>query len=135
MIAAEMALELEAKAMLESGWWNSYSNDTSQRCNWPCISCNNTGSITKISPSTDMIQVGDRFGNFSFSSFPNLVLDLSGRELGGNIPPQIGELREFKYLDLSNCELSGELPPSLGNLTQIEYLDISYNYIIKTLHN
>ncbi|XWS40862.1 hypothetical protein CRYUN_Cryun17cG0032600 [Craigia yunnanensis] len=90
-----------------------------------------SGSITKINLSANLIQVGDRFGKFSFSSFPNLaLLDLSFRKLGGNIPPQIGNLSALKYLDLSHCELSGELPPSLGNLTQLEYLDISYNYNI-----
>ncbi|OMO60988.1 hypothetical protein COLO4_33634 [Corchorus olitorius] len=55
---------------------------------------------------------------------------LSDRILGGNIPPQIGDLPALKYLDLSNCELSGELPPSLGNLTQLEFLDISSNHNI-----
>ncbi|XP_022774027.1 probable leucine-rich repeat receptor-like protein kinase At1g35710, partial [Durio zibethinus] len=128
LLAAVSSLESEAVAMLKSGWWSSYSNDTSQRCKWHGISCNNAGSITKINPSPDVIQVGDRFGKLNFSSFPNLVLlDLSDRKLGGNIPPQIGDLSALKYLDLSYCELSGELPSSLGNLTQLEFLDISYN--------
>ncbi|XWS40861.1 hypothetical protein CRYUN_Cryun17cG0032500 [Craigia yunnanensis] len=132
LLAAVSSPESEAVALLESGWWSSYSNDTSQRCKWPGISCNNAGSITKINPSPNLIQVGDRFGKFNFSSFPNLtLLDLSFRKLGGNIPPQIGDLSALKYLDLSHCELSGELPPSLGNLTQLEYLDFSYNYNIK----
>ncbi|XVE62991.1 hypothetical protein DITRI_Ditri06bG0164000 [Diplodiscus trichospermus] len=119
----------EAAALLESGWWSGYSNDTSQRCKWPGISCNYAGSITKINPPASLIQVGDRFGKMNFSSFPNLVLlDISNRKLGGSIPPQIGDLSTLKYLDLSYCELSGELPPSLGNLSQLEFLDISYNY-------
>ncbi|XVF60512.1 hypothetical protein PTKIN_Ptkin08bG0053300 [Pterospermum kingtungense] len=131
LLTAVSSLESEALALLQSGWWSNHSTDTSQRCKWPGISCNNAGSITIINPSADMIQVGDRFGKLNFSSFPNLVLlDLSGRKLGGSIPPQIGDLSGLKYLDLSYCELSGELPPSLGNLTQLEYLDISYNYNI-----
>ncbi|KAK8662386.1 hypothetical protein V6N13_091964 [Hibiscus sabdariffa] len=40
--------ETEAKALLESGWWSSYSNDTSQRCLWHGISCNTVGSVTGI---------------------------------------------------------------------------------------
>ncbi|XP_022774483.1 probable leucine-rich repeat receptor-like protein kinase At1g35710 [Durio zibethinus] len=128
LLAAVSSLESEAVALLESGWWSSYSNNISQRCNWHGISCNNAGSITEINPSANVIQVGDRFGKLNFSSFPNLVLlNLSDRKLGGNIPPQIGGLSALKYLNLSYCGLSGELPSSLGNLTQLEFLDISYN--------
>ncbi|XP_022774036.1 MDIS1-interacting receptor like kinase 2-like [Durio zibethinus] len=127
-LAAISSLESEAVALLESGWWSSHSNDTSQCCKWPGISCNNAGSITKINPSADVIQVGDRFGNLNFSSFPNLVLlNLSHHKVGRNIPPQIGDLSALKHLDLSYCQLSGELPSSLGNLTQLEFLDISNN--------
>ncbi|XP_022773728.1 probable leucine-rich repeat receptor-like protein kinase At1g35710 [Durio zibethinus] len=130
LLAAVSSLESEAVALLESGWWSSYSNNISQRCKWHGISCNNAGTITKINPSA-LIPVGDRFGKLNFSSFPSLVLlDLSDRKLGGNIPPQIGDLSALKYLDLSSCKLSGELPPSLGKLTQLEFLDISYNYNI-----
>ncbi|PPD73070.1 hypothetical protein GOBAR_DD30021 [Gossypium barbadense] len=111
--------------MVESGWWKC--------CQWPGISCNTAGSIIQIDISdAPNIEVGDRFGKFNFSSFPNLVLlDLSDRQLGGKIPHQIGNLSALKHLDLSNCGLFGELPPSLRNLTQLESLDISYNYNIK----
>ncbi|KAK8999442.1 hypothetical protein V6N11_070609 [Hibiscus sabdariffa] len=95
--------ETEAKALLESGWWSSYSNDTSQRCLWHGISCNTVGSVTGID------------------------LSHAGRRLGGNIPPRIGDLSALKYLKLSSCWLQGELPLSLGHLTQLEFLDISYN--------
>ncbi|GMI64118.1 MDIS1-INTERACTING RECEPTOR LIKE KINASE2 [Hibiscus trionum] len=122
----------EAKAVLESGWWSNshpYGNDTSQRCKWPGISCNPAGSITKIDLSdTFDVEVRDRFGKLNFSSFPNLVhLDLNHHWIGGNIPPQIGELSALKQLRLSNCDLSGELPPSLGNLTHLEVLEITGN--------
>ncbi|PPD71021.1 hypothetical protein GOBAR_DD32097 [Gossypium barbadense] len=131
-IADPSPLESEAIAMVESGWWSNYSNNASERCQWPGISCNTAGSITKINISdVPNIEVGDRFGKLNFTSFPNLVLlDLSDRPLGGKIPHQIGNLSALKQLDLSFCGLSGELPPSLGNLTQLEYLDISYNYNI-----
>ncbi|KAG8482683.1 hypothetical protein CXB51_024029 [Gossypium anomalum] len=122
----------EAIAMVESGWWSNYSNNASERCQWPGISCNTAGSVIQIDISdAPNIEAGDRFGKLNFSSFPNLVLlDLSHRQLGGKIPHQIGKLSALKHLDLSYCGLSGELPPSLGNLTQLEYLDISYNYNI-----
>ncbi|KAK8278149.1 hypothetical protein V6Z12_D09G022200, partial [Gossypium hirsutum] len=122
-------LESEAIALLESRWWSNHSSNTSQRCQWPGITCNTAESITQINLSdAPNIEVGDRFGKLNFSSFPNLVLlDLSDHQIRGKIPHQIGDLSALKYLDLSSCGLSGELPPSLGKLTQLEFLDISYN--------
>ncbi|KAK8548566.1 hypothetical protein V6N12_061478 [Hibiscus sabdariffa] len=131
--ADQLPLESEAKALLESGWWSttSYGNDISRRCEWPGISCNAAGSITKIDFSDVFdVKVRDRFGKLNFSPFPNLIhLDLGGCHLGRNIPPRIGDLSALKYLALSSCDLAGELPPSLGNLAHLEFLDISYNGI------
>ncbi|MFQ6652017.1 hypothetical protein Gotur_024087 [Gossypium turneri] len=128
-VADPSPLASEAIAMVESGWSSNYSNNASERCQWPGISCNTAGSIIQIDISdAPNIEVGDRFGKLNFSSFPNLVLlDLSHRQLGAKIPHQIGNLSALKHLDLSRCGFSGELPLSLGNLTQLEYLDISYN--------
>ncbi|XVF39356.1 hypothetical protein PTKIN_Ptkin01aG0028200 [Pterospermum kingtungense] len=128
--AVSSSLESEAVALLESGWWSGYTNDTSQRCKWPGVSCNKGGSIIKINPPAHLVQIGGKFGKLDFSSFPNLVLlDLSRHALGGKIPTRIGDLSALKFLDLSFCELFGELPPSLGNLTQLELLYISDNNI------
>ncbi|KAE8677675.1 hypothetical protein F3Y22_tig00111504pilonHSYRG00121 [Hibiscus syriacus] len=88
--ADQSPLESEAKAVLESGWWISHGNDASQRCKWTGISCNPAGSIIKI--------------------------DLSDQQIGGNIPPRIGDLSALEYLGLSTCDLSGELPPPLETL-------------------
>ncbi|KAG4182013.1 hypothetical protein ERO13_A09G017950v2, partial [Gossypium hirsutum] len=132
--------------MVESGWWSNYSNNASERCQWPGILCNTAGSIIQIDISdASNIEVGDRFGKLNFSSFPNLVLlDLSDRQLGGNIPHQIGKLSALKHLDLSNCGLSGNLvnlvtlnlsanslggniPPFLWLLTNLRHLILDRN--------
>ncbi|XVE68124.1 hypothetical protein DITRI_Ditri09bG0044300 [Diplodiscus trichospermus] len=134
-VSTTMSLELEAKALLESGWWSSYRNDTSQRCSWTGISCNDAGSVTAIYPPSDVIKVGYKFENMNFSCFPNLVfLRLSGQELVGSlgysesiILSKIGDLSTLTHLDLSNNYLFGELSPRLGNLTQLKFIDFSYN--------
>ncbi|XVF60515.1 hypothetical protein PTKIN_Ptkin08bG0053600 [Pterospermum kingtungense] len=127
---ASVSLELEAKALLESGWWSSHSNDTSQRCNWIGVSCNDVGSVIGISPPSDVIKVGVQFEKMNFSCFPNLVfLSLSGQKLMWNRGDYefIWNLSTLKHLDLSNSYLFGQLSPHLANLTKLEFLDLSYN--------
>ena len=128
--ASELSLlELEAKALLESGWWSAHTNNASTRCkNWPGITCNAAGSVTKIDLANRVYV--DKL-NLNFSSFPNLVyLDLHMTRLKGSIPLEIGTLSKLTYLDLSYNNLTGELPLSLTNLTQLEQFDISGNQII-----
>ena len=122
------ALELEATALLESGWWSTaHTNNPSTRCEWPGIICNAAGSVTTIHLA-NRLNV-DKL-NLNFSSFPNLAcLNLHKTSLQGSIPLEIGILSKLTYLDLSFNNLTGELPLSLTNLTQLEWFDISFNSI------
>ncbi|KAK7839768.1 receptor-like protein eix2 [Quercus suber] len=45
----------------------------------------------------------------------------------GNIPANIGLMKELESMDLSQNHLSGEIPLSMSNLTYLDYLDLSYN--------
>jgi Leucine-rich repeat (LRR) protein len=127
------ALPLEAKALLESGWWGSAntsntSNTSTPPCNWYGITCNADRSVTRIEIS-GQLYAPDKL-KLNFSSLPNLVrLDLSANNLQGSIPLEIGTLSKLTYLDLSNNDLSGELPLSLTNLTQLVIFNISGNQI------
>lgn len=56
-------------------------------------------------------------------------LYLRGNELTGTIPVSIGELIKIEMLDLSNNHLNGELPSSIGNLENLQFLDIGGNQI------
>lgn len=49
-------------------------------------------------------------------------LDLSGRELGGVIPPELGKLSALERLDLSGNGLGGSIPSELTNLTALRML-------------
>ena len=55
------------------------------------------------------------------------VLDLSGNQLRGDIPPVLSELTKLEKLDLSDNELSGPIPPQLGDLANLEELDLGSN--------
>ena len=63
------ALELEAKALLGSGWWSRYSNDTlKSRCEWDGITCDFGGSVQVIDMA--WVNLGGKISKFNFSSFP-----------------------------------------------------------------
>ena len=128
------ALDLEAKALIESGWWSGYSNDTSIHCRWRGIRCNDGGSVIEINMGG--IYLGEKFRKFNFSSFPNLEgLDLYNTGLQGSIPPEIGTLSKLTFLFLQANNLTGNLPLSLTNLTQLERFSIYNNLISGSIPN
>ncbi|GMY13607.1 MDIS1-interacting receptor like kinase 2-like isoform X6 [Fagus crenata] len=131
VIAAQSsALEQEAKALMESGWWSHDFNHTSiSYCEQVgSIECNDGGSVIWINMGG--VYLGDKVRKFNFSSFPNLVhLTLRNTGLRGSIPQEIGTLSKLTYLHLSENNLTGELSPSITNLTQLEEFYISNNLV------
>ncbi|KAK7246993.1 hypothetical protein RIF29_41868 [Crotalaria pallida] len=135
--SAPSELELEAKAILSSGWWNRsvYNyNDITSHCKWGGIVCNNVGSITGITYRSHLNAGDQPFATLDISTFHNLEsLDLRGAGVGGIIPPVIGDLAKLTYLNLSNNFLKGVIPPSIGKLRHLVKLDISSNHIQGTI--
>ncbi|XP_068330660.1 leucine-rich repeat receptor-like protein kinase TDR [Pyrus communis] len=56
-----------------------------------------------------------------------VALDLSRRNLSGQIPPQIRQLSSLIYLNLSGNAFDGPLPPAIFELGNLRILDISHN--------
>ncbi|GMY13603.1 MDIS1-interacting receptor like kinase 2-like isoform X6 [Fagus crenata] len=138
VIAAQSsALEQEAKALMESGWWSHYSfNYTSfSYCGQvESIQCNSGGSVIGINMSG--IYLGDKVRKFNFSSFPNLErLSLWNTGLRGSIPQEIGTLSKLTFLHLSENHLTGKLSPLITNLTQLRVFYISSNLISGPIPN
>ena len=52
---------------------------------------------------------------------------LSGQDLSGAIPAELGNLTELTSLSLTDNELTGIIPPQLGNLTRLLVLRLSNN--------
>jgi len=51
--------------------------------------------------------------------FDKAALNLTGNELEGEIPSELGRLTRLTFLDLSNNLFSGLLPPQIGQLTAL----------------
>ncbi|NJO18474.1 MAG: choice-of-anchor D domain-containing protein [Thioploca sp.] len=54
---------------------------------------------------------------------------LSGNQLNGTIPSEIGDLRYLEGLQLSDNQLSGPIPKELGKLSHLQYLDLFSNHL------
>ncbi|XP_058186919.1 MDIS1-interacting receptor like kinase 2-like [Rhododendron vialii] len=123
--SSSFSSSVEAKAMLNSGWWGNFSSRN--HCNLEGITCNGAGSVIQM--RGHYFYYGNNLADMNWSSLPNLeYLDLrqSYYSLTGGIPGEIAYLSKLTHLDLSfNFDLQGVLPPTLGNLTQLVHLDLS----------
>ncbi|KAH9741214.1 protein kinase domain-containing protein [Citrus sinensis] len=151
-------IQLETKALLNTGWWNnSWTMDyDSDHCEWIGITCNSAGSIIGLHLSKDNVNFNGRLSHLNFSCFPNLeslrilayydgftgsipseisalsklqLLDLSSNRLRGTIPSQIGNLRNLVHLNVSDNVLTGSVPSTLGRLTNLNYMSLSRNML------
>ncbi|CAA2952065.1 LRR receptor-like serine threonine- kinase FLS2 [Olea europaea subsp. europaea] len=61
------------------------------------------------------------------------VIDLSGNNLTGSIPTSVGNCTYLKVLDLGNNRIVGSIPDSLGHLNQLQSLHLNDNMILGEL--
>ncbi|XP_057798423.1 LRR receptor-like serine/threonine-protein kinase ERL1 isoform X2 [Salvia miltiorrhiza] len=82
--------------------WDEVHND--DFCSWRGVSC----------------------GNLTMSV---VALNLSNLNLGGEISPAIGDLRNLESVDLQGNKLTGQIPDEIGNCVSLELLDVSENLL------
>jgi Leucine-rich repeat (LRR) protein len=69
--------------------------------------------------------------NFLLNMQPNI--NISNNKLSGNIPVEIGRLKQLRSLGLSNNNFSGNIPNQISELTNLEILDLSRNQLLGEL--
>ncbi|EOA12852.1 hypothetical protein CARUB_v10025821mg [Capsella rubella] len=62
-------------------------------------------------------------------SFSVVSLNLSNLNLGGEISPAIGDLKNLQSVDLVGNKLAGQIPDEIGNCASLIYLDLSDNLL------
>ncbi|XP_042036542.1 LRR receptor-like serine/threonine-protein kinase ERL1 [Salvia splendens] len=82
--------------------WDEVHND--DFCSWRGVSC----------------------GNLTMSV---VTLNLSNLNLGGEISPAIGDLRNLMSIDLQGNKLTGQIPDEIGNCVLLELIDVSENLL------
>ncbi|KAJ4782562.1 Leucine-rich repeat receptor-like protein kinase family protein [Rhynchospora pubera] len=116
---------------LNQVWSYNISNNP---CQWQGIKCNEAGSITNltITPlSMGDCSINGTLNKFNFSSFPNLtMLDIrSNANIHGEIPDDIGTLRNLQVLNLKTNNLTGAIPDTVSKLSKLTYLDLTGNHL------
>ncbi|BAT83415.1 hypothetical protein VIGAN_04055700 [Vigna angularis var. angularis] len=122
-------LQLEANAIINSGWWNLSHSDSNHICSLiDGISCNDARSVTGITYLYTKRRI--QLATLNLSAFKNLeTLEVCYSSLEGTIPPEIGSISKLSRLRLSHNSLQGKIPFTLENLFNLTYLDLSYNYL------
>ncbi|MYD00248.1 MAG: hypothetical protein F4X13_13375 [Gammaproteobacteria bacterium] len=60
-------------------------------------------------------------------------LSLSGNNLSGTLPPEVGDLTHLRRLTLYGNQLTGPIPPELGRLSELTRLDLRQNMLNGTI--
>ncbi|OWM65428.1 LRR receptor-like serine/threonine-protein kinase [Punica granatum] len=107
---------------------NDWDPTSVSPCGWFGISCSPDGQVEGL-----VLQEIDLLGtvptNLSSLSSSLKRLVLTGTNLTGSIPREIGVLAELNYLDLSDNALSGLIPAELCALPKLEQLYLNSNHL------
>ncbi|KAJ9676370.1 hypothetical protein PVL29_025074 [Vitis rotundifolia] len=101
-----------------------------------------SGNFPRFSENNSLVELYLSSKNLSGelpTSIRNLkslkTLYVSDCQFSASIPTSIGNLKSLQSLYLSDCEFSGFIPASLENLTQITFLHLSQNHFSGKLPN
>ncbi len=79
--------------------------------------------------STTINDVSNAWHGITVSGGRVTELSLTGNNLTGTIPPEIGNLDHLTKLELYSNNLEGSIPPEIGNLTHLTLMDLDDNQL------
>jgi len=95
-------------------------------CNWFGVRCGvrHRRVIALDLSGMDLLgTIPPEIGNLSFLSF----LKISGNKFHGSLPFELGNLRRLKVMAMRVNNITGEIPPSIGMLHELQHLDLGTN--------
>ncbi|XP_056160307.1 LRR receptor-like serine/threonine-protein kinase ERL1 isoform X1 [Syzygium oleosum] len=107
------------------GWDGADNGDF---CSWRGVLCDNV-SLSVVSLNLSNLNLGGEISP-AIGDLRNLEsIELQGNELTGQIPDEIGDCSLLVYLDLSDNLLYGDIPYSISKLKQLELLNLKNNQL------
>ncbi|KAK4839871.1 hypothetical protein QYF36_025649 [Acer negundo] len=106
--------------------WNDVPN--SDLCSWRGVFCDNI-SLSVVSLNLSSLNLGGEISP-AIGDLRNLQsIDFQGNKLTGQIPDEIGNCVSLVHLDLSENSLYGDIPFSISKLKLLEYLNLKNNQL------
>ncbi|CAD6224501.1 unnamed protein product [Miscanthus lutarioriparius] len=109
-----------------SGALASWRAADANPCRWTGVSCNARGDVVGLSITSVDLQ-GPLPANLQPLAASLKTLELSGTNLTGAIPKEMGGYGELTTLDLSKNQLTGAIPADLCRLAKLESLALNSN--------
>nr|GMC80822.1 receptor-like protein 12 [Ipomoea batatas] len=99
-------------------------------CQWPGLSCNDSGYITSLDLSDD----GSIIAGFNVSlllKLPSLsVIRLDGIAFSAPFPDFFAEFTNLTVLSLAGCDFSGTVPQKVFQVPTLQTIDLSFNEML-----
>ncbi|CAD6250305.1 unnamed protein product [Miscanthus lutarioriparius] len=122
-------LEFKKGILDHNGALNNWNTNT-HFCRWYGVNCTSTRRPLRV---TQLNLSGKNLGGNISSSLGNLAflekLDLSNNSFYGPIPDALTNCSNLAYLLLSGNHLTGVIPPTIGFLTSLKRVFLDNNYL------
>jgi Leucine-rich repeat (LRR) protein len=109
-------------------------------CSWEGITCKfyeTTNDFTASMTARDQLRMNQTTDNTTGLAFTTTTtvseLNLSGRNLTGQLPSFLALLKDLEVLDLSKNSFTGEIPTSIWSLSHLRELSLWKNNFIGTI--